>query len=101
MSERPTYPVGINVFVIKDGKLLLGKRKGSSGEGQWGLPGGHLESGEGMVDAARRELQEETGLQATEFIFVNVVNDARQDVHYVQVGFLAEGVTGEPSLMEP
>ncbi len=54
MSERPTFPVGVNVFVIKDGKLLLGKRKNISGDGEWGLPGGHLEKNEKMEDGATR-----------------------------------------------
>lgn len=102
MPERPTFPIGTNVFVIRDGKLLLGKRKGAAGEGMWGLPGGHLEDGENMADAAARELKEETSLEAKRFTFLNLVNDNTNETrHYVQVGFLAEGAEGEPRLMEP
>ena len=101
MSDRPTFPIGINVFVVKDGKLLLGKRKGTSGEGQWGLPGGHLEYGEKMPDAARRELKEETSLEAGEVSFINMVNDNGNDRrHYIQVGFLVKDFKGEVKLME-
>jgi len=38
--------VGLGVLIIKDGKVLLGRRKGAHGEGTWAPPGGHLECGE-------------------------------------------------------
>ncbi|MDD5050707.1 MAG: NUDIX domain-containing protein [Candidatus Pacebacteria bacterium] len=103
MQERPTFPVGVNVFVIKDGKLLLGQRKNTSGDGLWGLPGGHLETGENMIDCARRELKEETSLEAEKFTFTNLANDngPTNNRHYVQVGMIAEGVKGEVKLTEP
>jgi 8-oxo-dGTP diphosphatase len=102
MPERPTFPIGINVFVVRDDKLLLGKRKNTAGEGQWGLPGGHLELEENMLDTAARELKEETSLTAKSFRFLNLVNDnAGNTRHYIQVGFLAEDVAGEVQLMEP
>lgn len=102
MSQYEKFHVGANVFVVKDGKLLLGKRKNVYGAGSWGLPGGHLEYKESMKVAAKRELKEETGLSATDFEFVNLVNDTRHDEHYLQVGFLAKDVdSGEPVLKEP
>ena len=52
MTNRPSFPIGINVIVVRDKKILLGKRKNSYGEGTWALPGGHLEEGEGMEEAA-------------------------------------------------
>lgn len=101
MADRQKFPIGINVFVIRDDKLLLGKRKGF-GEGQWGLPGGHLEDFENMIGVARRELKEETSLEAKSFRFLNLVNDnSDREEHYIQVGFLAEEVSGEAKLMEP
>jgi len=95
-----TFPIGINVFVIRDGKLLLGKRKNIFGNGTWGLPGGHLEPRESMMDAAARELMEETGLRAKSFEFSNVVNDKGSNKHYVQIGFIAQEVEGEPEVKE-
>jgi len=103
MSQKyEKFYVGVNVFVVKDNKLLLGKRKNVYGAGFWGLPGGHLEHKESMKVAAERELKEETGLCAVEFEFVNLVNDTRQDEHYLQVGFLAKNVdAGNVELREP
>ena len=103
MSEYTKFYVGVNVFVVRCNKLLLGKRKNCYGKGSWGLPGGHLEPKEDMKQTARRELKEETGLEAVEFEFVNLINDNRRDEHYLQVGFRARGIADgdEPKLMEP
>lgn len=68
-----SVPCGVSVIVFKDiekdghlfRRLLLGKRKGDRGEGQWGLPGGAIEPGELPVVCAARELEEETGLIAS------------------------------------
>lgn len=96
-----TFYIGINTFVVRDGKLLLGKRKNISGDGTWGLPGGHLEIEENMKAAAERELMEETGLRAESFDFSNIVRDMDTSHRYIQIGFVAQGVFGEASLNEP
>ena len=59
MAER-RFVLGVNTFLIKDNKILLGKRLNVAGHGQWGLPGGHLEENEDLIEAAKRELLEET-----------------------------------------
>ncbi len=93
--------IGVNVFVLRSNKLLLGKRKGV-GEGSWGLPGGHFEYGESMIGAAKRELLEETSLRAKNLSFLHIVNDPRKDDrHYVHICFLANDVEGEPQVTEP
>ena len=61
MDERPK--VGVGVIIIKDGKVLLGKRKNAHGEGSWSFPGGHLEFNEELFDCAKREVLEETGIK--------------------------------------
>ena len=95
------FYIGINVFVIRDGKLLLGKRREAFGVGEWGLPGGHLEQNERFTEAARRELDEETGMSARDFIFENIINQPQGEKHYIQIGFRAEDPKGEPELREP
>lgn len=92
--------VGVNVILVRDGKLLLGKRRNCFGAGEWGLPGGHLEYGENFEAAARRELAEETGLAADALKFENVVNQPRSNEHYIQIAFSAT-TAGEPELCEP
>jgi 8-oxo-dGTP diphosphatase len=103
MSDNySSFHVGVNVIVVRDRKLLLGKRKNVYGANTWGLPGGHLEHGEKLIDAAARELLEETGLRANELKFENVINNPQDErPHYFQIAFLALGVEGEPELKEP
>lgn len=92
--------IGVNVFVVKNNALLLGKRKGF-GDELWGLPGGYFEYGESMIGAARRELREETGLEAGDFTFLHMVNDTQYNEHYVHISFLANDIKGEPEVREP
>ena len=99
--ERDKFFVGINVIIVRDNKILLGKRKNIFGEGEYGLPGGHLELSENMQQAATRELLEETGLVCNSFIFSNVANTPGTHGHYLQICFIAQDVEGEPKLMEP
>jgi 8-oxo-dGTP diphosphatase len=93
--------VGVKILIRKGGKILLGKRLEKVGCGQWGLPGGHLEYGESLVSAAKRELLEETGLTADNLKFINVTNIPRKETHYIQFVFLARGIHGRPKVMEP
>ena len=93
--------IGVNVFVLNEGKLLLGKRKGKRGYGTWSLPGGHFEYGESFTAAAKRELEEETGIKAEALKFVQLINQPLNDSHYVHINFLAKTWHGVPRCMEP
>lgn len=101
MQEKPRPKIGVNVFVIQSNKLLLGKRIGKTGYGTWGLPGGHFELGESLIGAAKRELEEETSLISNELEFLHLVNDPREDSHYVHFSFLAKQWQGKPVVTEP
>ncbi|MCX6753452.1 MAG: NUDIX domain-containing protein [Candidatus Nomurabacteria bacterium] len=99
--EREKFFVGVHAMVIKEGKILLGKRKNCFGEGNYGLPGGHLERNENLEEAMKRELLEETGLICRSALFSNIVNYPGRDKHYLIIGFVIENFEGEPILTEP
>ncbi len=95
--------VGIGVFVVKDGRFLLGRRSGSHGAGEWSVPGGHLEFAESFDDAARREVKEEVNVEIGATRVVAVTNDIFEAdaKHYVTVWVAADHVAGEPQVCEP
>lgn len=65
MSEpKPIPRIGVSACVWRDGKVLLVERGKEPWKGKWSLPGGSLEFGETVREAARRELAEETGVEA-------------------------------------
>ncbi|MEZ5853743.1 MAG: NUDIX hydrolase [Hyphomicrobiaceae bacterium] len=65
-SERNTgWPrLAASAAIFRDGQILLGERGKGAMAGLWSLPGGHVEPGELARDAARREVREETGVEA-------------------------------------
>lgn len=103
MEDQKAKPrVGVGVFVFKEGKVLLGKRKGTHGAGNWAPPGGHLEFGESVEDCARRELAEETGLKALSLetgLWSNDVMDGNK--HYITLFAVVDQFEGEPQTLEP
>lgn len=98
-TTQPT--VGVGVIVIRNGKVLLGQRKGSHGEGTFGWPGGKLEYGESLHDAVKREALEEAGLQIRDCKLVCISNVLDYDRHYLDVEFLVTEFTGDPIVREP
>lgn len=60
VSDKPE--VGVGVAVLREDMLLLVKRGREPNKGLWAVPGGKVERGEGLRDAAMREVEEETGL---------------------------------------
>ncbi len=101
MSEdRPR--VGIGVMVIKDGRVLLGKRKASHGTGEYSWPGGHMEYMESFEECARREVREESGLEIENVRFLRLLNlKSYAPKHYVDIGMVADWKSGEPQVLEP
>ncbi|OQY19958.1 MAG: NUDIX hydrolase [Anaerolineaceae bacterium 4572_32.2] len=63
--ERPSVTVDLVIFTLRREQLqtLLIKRKNWPCEGAWALPGGFVRLDESLEEAARRELEEETGLR--------------------------------------
>lgn len=103
MNEEKIPRVGLGVVVIREGKILLGKRKNSHGEGCWCFPGGHLEFGESWEECAHRETLEETGLKIKNVRFATATNDffKKEDKHYITIIMVADWVEGEAQILEP
>lgn len=94
--------VGVGVMVLKDGKVLLQRRKGSHGGGEFAFPGGHLEHMESFEDCARRETLEEAGIEIENIRFLFLGNLKHYaPKHYVHIQFVADWKSGEPQVLEP
>ncbi len=75
--DRPI--VGIGAIIIRDGKVLLEKRKNDPGKGRWSVPGGVVELGENVTQTVIREVKEETGLDVAEPEHIDVVDQITRD----------------------
>jgi ADP-ribose pyrophosphatase YjhB (NUDIX family) len=81
--------------------VLLIRRGKPPREGRWSLPGGRQRLGETVRETARRELREETGVEAAVTALLDVVDSITRDddgaiaYHYTLVDFLAEWRVGE------
>ena len=92
MYRKPETPkIGVGVMLRRKNEVLLGLRKGSHGEGQWSLPGGHMELGEDFADTCARETKEETGIVIQGVKKLGFVNTVFEDdgLHYVTLFFEA------------
>jgi len=99
--DRPFVSVG--ALVIEDGRALMIRRGKEPLKGEWSLPGGAVEIGETLADAVKRELREETGLDAEVGevigVFDRIYPDAsgRTEYHYILVDFLCRRTSGDPN----
>ncbi|MGO8793997.1 MAG: NUDIX hydrolase [Candidatus Sulfotelmatobacter sp.] len=100
--EFPEVPlVGVGAIIIEHARVVLVKRAHPPLQAEWSIPGGVLEVGEMVRDAAIREAREETGLivEPGELlgVFDRIVRDPQQRVqyHYVLIDFLCRRVAGD------
>ena len=100
--EFPEIPlVGVGAIIIEDARVVLVKRAHPPLQAEWSIPGGVLEVGELVREAAVREAGEETGLivEAGELLGVydRVLRNAEKRVqyHYVLIDFLCRRISGE------
>ncbi|AUX41213.1 ADP-ribose pyrophosphatase [Sorangium cellulosum] len=98
-AERPQ--VGVGVMLMRGGRVLLARRRGSHGDGSYSWCGGHLELGESIEECAIREVHEESGLVVTKLSFLCLSNIIAYGKHYVDIQMLAEEFEGEPEEREP
>jgi mutator protein MutT len=99
----PSSPlVGVGAIVQYKGKILLIRRANEPGKGLWSIPGGLVELGETVRDAAKREVEEETGISVEIGDLIDVIDNIIRDekgaikFHYVLVDFLARPLSEEP-----
>ena len=100
--EFPEIPlVGVGAIIIEDARLVLVKRAHPPLQAEWSIPGGMLEVGELMYEAAVREAREETGLTVEPGELLGVYDrivrnaDKRVQYHYVLIDFLCRRVAGD------
>lgn len=91
--ERPI--IGVGVAVIQDRHILLIKRGGEPNKGFWAVPGGKVDLGETLQEAARREVMEETGLDVEIGNVIWVGESITDHGHIVLIDFIGKVVGGE------
>ena len=104
MKERFTMVGGVLVLAIRNGKVLMLLRKNKFDDGLYSVPGGCMEEGETVIQAASREFKEETGikLEAENMEVVSILHRicpwGWTSTEFV---VLAKDFKGEPKIMEP
>jgi len=100
--EYPESPiVGVGALIVEDGRVLLVKRGHPPLKGEWSVPGGAVEIGETLREAAAREACEETSLTVQVMDLLGVYDRVLRDpegrtlYHYVLIDFLCQRVQGE------
>jgi 8-oxo-dGTP diphosphatase len=100
--EFPEVPlVGVGAIIVEDARVVLVKRLHPPLQAEWSIPGGVLEVGELLREAAIREAREETGLtvEPSELLGVydRVLRNTEQRVqyHYVLIDFLCRRIAGD------
>jgi 8-oxo-dGTP diphosphatase len=106
-KKKELVSAGVAILLFKDAdNVLLGKRKGSHGSGEWAIPGGRLEPNETPLTCIVRELEEETGIQiepwninlCIELPFYNTITGGQP---WLTIYYAAHYNGQEPKVMEP
>lgn len=100
-ARRGAFPhprLTVDVVAVREGRVLLVRRGRAPFEGMWALPGGFVDRGELVEEAALRELREETGLEGSILGIVGVYSRPDRDPrgHTVSVVYSVEAGTGDP-----
>jgi mutator protein MutT len=81
--------VAVGAIVVNENALLMVRRSHDPGKGLWSLPGGRVEQGESLVDAVRREVAEETGVEVEVGELAGILELPDTEPHYVILDFHA------------
>lgn len=86
----------VSVLIIDNGKVVLGKRKGDPGKGNWSIPSGYIEYEEDFLNTAVREAKEETGLDVAITSVLHISSAfLSPDFHFLGIYVLAEVIAGK------
>ena len=101
--NKKQQPIGICIIVLDKEKkhVLLGKRLNAYRAGTLGLPGGRLDLEESLLDCAKRELTEETGLKAQTLQYIGVVRELQEGYNFIHFAFVCSDYRGKPEVREP
>jgi mutator protein MutT len=102
--DRYRSLVAVYVMMFNEKNELFLSRRNNTGyrDGFYDMPAGHLEDGETLREAAVRELREETGIEAEDLEFVELLHrKSFDDRVYLDVFFRLTKWRGEPSIQEP
>jgi 8-oxo-dGTP diphosphatase len=99
LAGPETPKLTVDVVIPSERGVVLVRRGSDPFEGQWALPGGFVEVGETVEEAAVREAAEETGLAVEVARLVGVYSEPERDPrgHNVSVAFLVRVLSGELS----
>ena len=97
----PLYPrVGVGIVLVNGDKVLLIRRGHEPAKGEWSVPGGLVNLGETIEQAAARELMEECGIKAEFhkqidiFEYIEQTQDNNIKYHFVVIELLASYIGG-------
>ena len=102
LRRYPIVPlIGVGVLLTRNNSLLLVKRKFDPDAGYWAIPGGHLDLGERVENAAEREAYEETGFIVKVTKLAGIIDKIMYDgsgkveYHYVLINYFVEQIEGD------
>lgn len=94
--ERPL--VGVGAVIIENDRILLVKRANEPNKGKWSVPGGLVRVGESLVDALKREIREEVGVEIevddVACVSEEIFRNGEVRFHYVIIDFFARIIHG-------
>lgn len=95
--ERPL--VGVGAVIIENNRILLVKRANEPNKGKWSVPGGLVRVGESLVDALKREIREEVGVEIevddVACVSEEIFRNGEVRFHYVIIDFFARIIHGK------
>ena len=102
--DRPF--LAVSAAIIRDGRVLVARRARGPALGVWTMPGGVVEAGETLIEALKREIEEETAMIVEPVALAGhrevLVRDDEQLLsrHFVILCFATRWISGEPQLNE-